>query len=242
MQTILTEMANEESQPLHPTMSTWSISSTGEAPSATDTIPLGSLSSFLMRPLTTRETAIEAMKFFFLWFLANYFSNAALQYTNVASFTILSSMSGFFTLFLGACTHVETFTWLKLAALFISFHLDFEQTLIFRISGVVLVSIQDSDQITRAASHGNLALLGDFIALLGAALYSCYTTLLKLRIHHENRVDMPLFLGFVGIYCLITLFPFIFILSILGIEPFEWPQSSSLTFCILVMRSLFRRL
>lgn len=75
----------------------------------------------MLPPLTMRETALEAMKFCFLWFLANYFSNAALQYTNVSSFTIISSMSGFFTLFIGVSVDVEKFTWVKLGALVISY-------------------------------------------------------------------------------------------------------------------------
>jgi solute carrier family 35, member F5 len=74
----------------------------------------------LLPPLTMRETATEALKFCFLWFLANYFSNAALQFTNVPSFTIISSMSGFFTLFIGVSVGVEKFTWVKLGALVIS--------------------------------------------------------------------------------------------------------------------------
>jgi solute carrier family 35, member F5 len=84
------------------------------------TIPL-ELRATMLPPLTTRETAVEAMKFCFLWFLANYFSNAALQYTNVPSFTIISSMSGFFTLFIGVSVGVEKFTWVKLGALVISY-------------------------------------------------------------------------------------------------------------------------
>jgi solute carrier family 35, member F5 len=97
------------------------------------------------------------------------------------------------------------------------------------------VSLKDSEDDANAPSQESLPLLGDFMATLGAAMYGIYTTLLKLRIHHESRVDMPLFFGFVGAYCLFSLFPFIFILSFLGIEPFEWPQSTSITICILVL-------
>lgn len=77
--------------------------------------------SISLPPMTIRETAREAMNFCLLWFVANYFSNAALQYTNVPSFTIISSMSGFFTLFLGVCVGVEKFAWIKLGALIISY-------------------------------------------------------------------------------------------------------------------------
>jgi hypothetical protein len=84
------------------------------------TIPID-IHKTILPPLTTRETSIEAMKFCFLWFLANYFSNAALQWTNVSSFTIISAMSGFFTLFIGVGVGVEKFAWIKLLALFISY-------------------------------------------------------------------------------------------------------------------------
>jgi hypothetical protein len=70
-------------------------------------------------PLSGRQTAIEALKFCVLWFIANYFSNAALEYTDVSSFTIISSMSGFFTLLIGSVVGVEVFTWTKLSALVI---------------------------------------------------------------------------------------------------------------------------
>lgn len=96
------------------------------------------------------------------------------------------------------------------------------------------MSLQDSEIEDQSAEEGKMVLLGDAIALLGAAFYGCYTTLLKLRIHHESRVNMTLFFGFVGLYCLIFLWPFIIILSVLGVEPFELPPSKAATICILV--------
>jgi solute carrier family 35, member F5 len=45
-------------------------------------------------PLTEYETAKLASVFCFYWFLANWTVNASLEYTSVASATILSSMSG----------------------------------------------------------------------------------------------------------------------------------------------------
>jgi len=103
-----------------------------------------------------------------------------------------------------------------------------------RITGVTIVSLRDSESETASSAEGTIILLGDFIALLGAGFYGCYTTLLKLRIQHESRVDMTLFFGFVGLYCLIFLWPFIVVLSVLGVEPFELPPSNAVTYCILV--------
>ena len=85
-----------------------------------------------------------------------------------------------------------------------------------------------------------MLLLGDALSLLGAAFYGCYTTLLKLRLQHESRVDMTLFFGFVGLYCLIFFWPFIIILSVLGVEPFELPPSTTATLCILVITQYTR--
>ena len=96
------------------------------------------------------------------------------------------------------------------------------------------MSLQDSDAANIGQKKGSMLLLGDVIALLGAAFYGCYTTLVKLRIHHESRVDMPLFFGFVGLFCLIFLWPLIIILSAIGIEPFELPPSDAVTICVLV--------
>lgn len=45
-------------------------------------------------PLTTRETIRLAFVFCFIWFVANWSVNASLDYTSVASATIMSSMSG----------------------------------------------------------------------------------------------------------------------------------------------------
>jgi len=43
---------------------------------------------------TSQETASIALRFCFLWFVANWTVNAALAYTSVSSATVLSSMSG----------------------------------------------------------------------------------------------------------------------------------------------------
>lgn len=60
------------------------------------------------------ETVKLSLAFCFLWFFANYTTNASLAYTSVASSTILSSMSGLFTLGIGALFGVETLTLYKI--------------------------------------------------------------------------------------------------------------------------------
>ncbi|KAG6860117.1 hypothetical protein C0995_015555 [Termitomyces sp. Mi166 len=64
----------------------------------------------VLPPLTIRETRDLAFLFCFLWFIANWSLNAALDYTSVASATILSSMSvyGFYVTLLKVRIHFES--------------------------------------------------------------------------------------------------------------------------------------
>lgn len=77
-------------------------------------------------------------------------------------------------------------------------------------------------------------LVGDFLALLGAIFYGCYTTLLKLKIGSEDRIDMTLFFGFVGAFNVLLLWPIIPILNYVGLETFEIPMNPTLWAVILL--------
>ncbi|KAI8067118.1 hypothetical protein BC940DRAFT_301338 [Gongronella butleri] len=180
----------------------------------------------LERPphLTTIETIKLSLAFCILWFFANYTTNASLAYTSVGSSTILASMSGLFTLGIGAVFGVERVTWIKLVSVLVSF------------IGVVLVSYSDQKSTlpVEDPSAFSSALIGDLLALLGAIFYGCYTTLLKLRIGDEERINMPLFFGFVGAFNVILLWPAFPFLDWLGLESFELPHSPTLWVMVLL--------
>jgi solute carrier family 35 protein F5 len=200
-----------------------------------------------LSPLTVRETATLAASFCVLWFAANWTVTASLDYTSVASCTILASTSGFFTFALGRIFDVEAFSMAKLAAVAVSF------------SGVLLVSLSDytprpaltnkypnyspsSNQTTPALLFARSAdatsssdpstwsdsnpLLGDFLALLSALFYGLYVILLKVRIQVESRIDMKLFFGFVGLFNIIALWPAGLLLHVLGAEILEAPHGA----------------
>ncbi|EPQ60703.1 hypothetical protein GLOTRDRAFT_109100 [Gloeophyllum trabeum ATCC 11539] len=176
-------------------------------------------------PLTTYETAQLAFAFCFIWFLANWTVNASLNLTSVASATILSSTSGFFTLAIGRVCRVETLTVWKLVAVLTSF------------IGVVLVAVSDSAQTSAPGSERmdttfistvvnvSKPIFGDALALLSAIFYALYVILLKVRIGSESRIDMQQFFGFVGLFNIISCWPLGVILNITGIEPFELPST-----------------
>ena len=63
------------------------------------------------------------------------------------------------------------------------------------MAGVALVSVSDSRQPSTLPGDDTQMLLGDLLALGGAFMYGVYTTLLKKKIGHEDRIDMRLFFG-----------------------------------------------
>ncbi|KAK6509458.1 hypothetical protein TWF481_004202 [Arthrobotrys musiformis] len=178
--------------------------------------------------LNTRETMRLSAQFCLLWFVANWFAGACLEYTSVASTTILSSTSSIFTLIFGALYQVERFSWAKLASVVVS------------LTGVILISKADATKATPetpsdAPSHSAAqTLLGDGMALIGALMYGLYTVLLKVRIGHESRVSMQLFFGFVGLFNFICLWPGLVILHYTGYETFELPPTNSVYWVIFI--------
>ncbi|KAF9959956.1 hypothetical protein BGZ72_008285 [Mortierella alpina] len=178
------------------------------------------------QPLNHREIAELSFAFCILWFAANWATNASLAYTTVASSTILASMSGFFTLAIGAMLKTESFSTLKFIAVCAS------------VIGVALVS--ESDRGGESPTNGfgttpiepRAPLFGDFLALLSALFYGCYTVLLKVRIQNESRVNMSLFFGFVGLFNIVLLWPMFGVLHWTGIEPFELPSDTTVVWMI----------
>ncbi|KAG0207711.1 hypothetical protein BGX28_001108 [Mortierella sp. GBA30] len=178
------------------------------------------------RPLNLREIAELSFAFCIIWFAANWATNASLAYTTVTSSTILASMSGFFTLAIGALLKTESFSTLKLMAVCAS------------VIGVALVSESDrggehpTHNLTATPVEPTAPLFGDFLALMSALFYGCYTVLLKARIRNESRVNMSLFFGFVGLFNIVLLWPMFGVLHWTGIEPFELPSDTTVIWMI----------
>ncbi|TFK57159.1 vacuolar membrane protein [Heliocybe sulcata] len=189
-----------------------------------------------MPPLTSVETAKLAFAFCFIWFIANWTVNASLNLTSVASATILSSTSGFFTLGIGRLFRVEKLTMAKIAAVLTSF------------AGVILVAISDSSEtlppgsdpvdpdtitaLTRAIV--SKPIFGDVLALMSAIFYAFYVILLKVRIGSESRIDMQQFFGFVGLFNIVSCWPLGLILHLTGVERFELPGTQKAVAALLI--------
>ncbi|XP_048861976.1 solute carrier family 35 member F5-like [Brienomyrus brachyistius] len=159
--------------------------------------------------LTVIEVAKISFLFFFVWFLANLSYQEALSDTQVAIVNILSSTSGLFTLILAAIfpsNSSDRFTLSKFLAVLLS------------IGGVTLVSFSTSD-----SSDGNAA-LGIIWSLAGAILYAVYIVVIKRKVEREDRLDIPMFFGFVGLFNLFLLWPGFLLLHYAGLELFELPS------------------
>jgi solute carrier family 35 protein F5 len=178
--------------------------------------------------LTLKETAKLALEFCILWFLANYFAAACLEYTTVASSTILASTSSIWTLLSGSLMRVERFTLRKLIGVCAS------------LAGVILISMVDvsgeTDENRGSFPHKTPRELavGDVMAFVSAVLYGFYAVFMKKRIGDESRVNMPLFFGLVGMWNTVLLWPGFFILHFTGVERFSLPPTTKILVIVLV--------
>ncbi|MCJ1478798.1 hypothetical protein MMC13_007482 [Lambiella insularis] len=178
--------------------------------------------------LSVRSTAKLSLEFCLLWFAANYFIAACLEYTTVASSTILMSTSSIWTLLFGAFLRVEVFNLKKLIGVLAS------------LAGIILISTVDlsgnTDKNRGSFPHKSSTqiAIGDALALGSAVLYGVYTIFMKKRIGDEGRVDMLLFFGFVGAFNMVALWPAFLVLHFTGVESFELPPTTRIWTIVLV--------
>ncbi|KYQ49500.1 Solute carrier family 35 member F5 [Trachymyrmex zeteki] len=167
---------------------------------------------------SVQKVAKIALMFCLFWFMANYTYQMSLEQTSARIVTVLSSTSSLFTLFLAASfpsNGGDKFTLSKLAAVIVS------------IFGLVLVGISD------LTIESNNMSTGIILALVSAFFYAAYIVFLKRKVDHEDKMDIPMFFGFVGIFNLTLLWPLFFILHYGHWEEFEWPNSHQWTFLII---------
>lgn len=157
--------------------------------------------------LSLKQVAKIAFIFCILWFFGNFCYQKALDDTEASIVNVLSSTSSLFTL-VGAAVYpsnsADRFTLSKLAAV------------MFSICGITLVSITDS-KFEEGIPAGSLWALG------GSLLYAAYLVVLKRKADHEDKLDLPMFFGFVGFFNTLFLWPGFFLLHYSKQEIFEWP-------------------
>ena len=131
--------------------------------------------------------------------------------------TILSSASSLFTYLVALRFLGEKFTWVKLISVLLC------------MGGTIIVSFGDSE--TGLSAVSTTRILGDIFALVSAALYSVYITLIRKNLPDDDgksgEVSMAQFLGFIGLFNLLIFLPIALILNFSKLEPFNtlaWKQ------------------
>ncbi|EKM53658.1 uncharacterized protein PHACADRAFT_198080 [Phanerochaete carnosa HHB-10118-sp] len=181
------------------------------------------------QPFTTKETFRLALSFAFPYFALNWAIVVSLSLTSVTSSTILGSTVGIFTLLLARLFRIEALTPTKFLAVATSF------------IGVILVSISDSSpgstEVGASSStdaHTDPApILGDLLALVGAAIGALYLVLFKRRVRDESRVNTRLMFGFIGALISVSMLPVGLLLHLLHVERFALPSGGSVVFALL---------
>ena len=185
-------------------------------------------------PLTVRQTIQLSLLICPFWFAAQLCFNLSLGNTSVVSNTVLSSMSGVFTLILCAATGLEKLTGLRVLGVAAA------------LGGTALYTMFDASNdmhghgggggngsghgIVNASGNGSESgggekngpaesLTGDVLAVLSSFLYAVYTTLLRHRIPSDDAVSMPRFFGYLGLFNALFMAPVVGILHATSIEP-----------------------
>ena len=134
-----------------------------------------------------------------LWFIANCCYNYALLYTSVSSSTVISNLSGGFTLFFSWLYGIEKITFSKLLGLTICF-----------IGVGITAKADHSASVDQSTT--SMSILGDFMAVLGAMGYGLYTTVLRVKVQDDNSASMQLILGYMGLVNALVLSPILLLM------------------------------
>ncbi|XP_034943896.1 solute carrier family 35 member F5 [Chelonus insularis] len=165
-----------------------------------------------------RKIAKIALMFFFLLFAANYCYQMSLAQAQTGIVTVLSSTSSLFTLILVTLfpsMNSDKFTLSKLIAVSVN------------IFGLVLISLSNVKMEMNEVMTKSIIL-----STASAFLYALYIVFLNRSVDHEDRMDLPMFFGFIGLFNLTFLWPLFFIFHYGHWEEFEWPNSRQWTFLI----------
>lgn len=159
------------------------------------------------RQKTHHKTARTALMFCILWFIANYTFQLALDPSETAVVTLLSTTSSLFTLALAASfpsSSGDRFTVSKLVAVSLC------------VGGAAMASMSEINNPQNAR--------GIMLSLLSAFFYACYLVLVKRKNDTDEKIDICEFFGFVGLWNIILLWPLFLVLNFSQLEPFEMPN------------------
>lgn len=140
-----------------------------------------------------------------LFFLSDWVYTVGLQMTSVSSSSTISSLTGLFTLAIGALIGVERFSFSKLFAAVVT------------IVGVTIIGAYDGK------SEGKISVIGDGVNVAAAVIYAVYTTVLKAKMGPPGALDVSMLFGIIGAVVAVGATPGFLLFHFTGWEKFELP-------------------
>jgi len=140
-------------------------------------------------------------------YLADWAFNAALASTSIASSTVLVTTSNVFVFVLAVMVGDETFQMIKLAGVLLAL-LGTALTAVHDLGHYEEENISD-DPTCVGGAHCGRVLWGDTLSVIAAACYAGYAVQVRVLCpQNEELYSMQLLLGYIGLVCVVPLFPF----------------------------------
>ncbi|CAI2371813.1 unnamed protein product [Moneuplotes crassus] len=161
------------------------------------------------------KTALLCFPIFFGSITLYYFS---LSLTTYSSTMILGNISSVFVFIFAILILGHAFCFIKCGAT------------ITCVVGVLIIALSDKEDFQAANP-----ILGDLLAVCSSLTLGLYSTLLAKLVPPkiENEVSFSNILAFIGLLCLLTLWPLLIIFHFSGLEPFELPKGITIAYLII---------
>jgi len=157
-----------------------------------------------------RRLSLFAIGFMLLWFGANYLFTIALAMTSVASGLCLEQSTTIFVFVLSVVFLAEKATFWKVLSVGVC------------LLGVVLVGY--GDQMDAGPAAQSESVLGDVLVIACALAASVYMVAYKRYLRNLGLAAVTLWLGCIGLACLLLLWPGLILLHFTHLEAFELPS------------------
>eukprot|EP00761_Pharyngomonas_kirbyi_P000547 gb/GECH01000547.1/.p1 GENE.gb/GECH01000547.1/~~gb/GECH01000547.1/.p1 ORF type:complete len:521 (+),score=107.09 gb/GECH01000547.1/:1-1563(+) len=157
-----------------------------------------------------------ALPFSILWFFCNFIWFKALPLISVGSSTALYQSATIFVFIFSIFVLKEPFSVLKAISVLIC------------VGGVVMISFSDEDE----DKEYPYAIYGDMLMLVSAIMWALYEVLYKRVLGDLQTSAVNFYLGFLGIWNLIILWPGLILSNYAEWEPFALPHGESLAFVL----------
>ncbi|CAD5206259.1 unnamed protein product [Bursaphelenchus okinawaensis] len=151
-----------------------------------------------------------------LWFVSSVTYQASLLFSSVSSVNMISASSSLFVLLLGALFSPyleDRFSFMKFGLV------------ILNLAGVAIVS-QFSSVWT-----------GTVLAVVSAFTYAIYLTVFTVISRKNDKIDMNLLFGVIGVFSLIICTPLMFVVHVTGLEP-QLPLPNAHEFTVVLLNGM----